>query len=245
MAPSERNHILERLAPETFAQISSNLRHVELDQGKTLSEPMQRPHSVYFPLGGVVSFVVELSDGDMIETGMVGCDGVIGAQEAINGTLSFNRITVQVPGTALVLSADQFRELHSRHEPLRQAVSQYRDIFVAQAQQTAACNAAHTVDARLCRWLLRVRDLMGDEFSLTQEFIAQMLAVQRPSVSTAAHALQEAELIEYRRGRIKIIDLNGLQNRACECYANFKQYEDAIVRRGARGANGAPAGLSA
>jgi CRP-like cAMP-binding protein len=245
MPHSDRNDILERLAPEAFEQISSSLRRVELERGLTLSEPMRRPKSVYFPVAGVVSFVVELSDGDMIETGMVGRDGVVGAQEAVNGTLSFNRITVQVSGAALVLSADEFQDFHSQHKSLRQATSQYRDIFVAQAQQTAACNAAHKIEPRLCRWLLRVRDLMGDEFSLTQEFIAQMLAVERPSVSTAAHGLQEEGLIEYKRGRIRIVDLHGLQHRACECYDNYKKYEEAIVRTGGRGANGASSGLSA
>src|SRR3954447_20128175 len=128
MAHSERNDILERLAPEALEQISSSLRRVELEHGQTISEPMRRPKSVYFPVAGVISFVVELADGEMIETGMVGRDGLVGAQEAINDTLSFNRITVQVPGAALVLSPDDFQELHSQHESLRQASSQYRDI---------------------------------------------------------------------------------------------------------------------
>ena len=231
MAHSENNRILERLAPETFRQISSSSRHVELAQGETLAEPMQRLRSVYFPLHGVVSFVVELSEGDMVETGMIGNDGIVGADEAINDSLAFNRIVVQVAGAALVVSADRFRQLHATHESLRAAVADCRQVFVAQAQQTGGCNAVHNINSRLCRWLLRVRDLAGDEFHLTQEFIAQMLGVQRASVSVEAHKLQEAGLIHYARGNITITDLSGLRAAACHCYEDVKRYEAAVLKR--------------
>ena len=174
--------------------------------------------------------MVDLLRGEMIETALVGRDGAVGATEAFHRALSFSRAVVRVPGAALALSADRFRELHSKHADLRQIMAQYQTVLFAQTQQTSACNSVHPVEARLCRWLLQVRDLVGDEFCITHESIANLLGVQRQTISSAAHQLQDAGLIENRRAKIRIVDPNGVQSRACECCSNLTQYKEAALR---------------
>ena len=172
----------------------------------------------------------------MIEAGMVGRDGVVGADEVVNDALAFNQIIVQGAGAALAITAERFNELHLAHEALRRSIATFRQAFLAQVQQTGACNATHHIDARFCRWLFRVRDLAGDEFFLTQEFIAQMLGVQRASVSTEAHKLQEAGLITYSRGHIRVLSAERLREAACECYSDVKRYEEALASKKHNGA---------
>jgi CRP-like cAMP-binding protein len=236
------NNILERLGEEAFRDVGSSGSMVKLPQGQVLAEPLGGVGTVYFPVRGAVSFVVQMSSADLIEAGIVGRDGVVGADEALNDMLAVNQMIVQVAGAALAIPAERFKELHSMHEPLRRNVATFRQIFLAQVQQTAACNATHRIDARFCRWLLRVRDLAGDEFSLTQEFIAQMLGVQRASVSTEAHKLQEAGLISYKRGHIQLTNPSGLLDAACECYGDVKRYEDALMTSTKHKHNGLGAG---
>jgi len=230
------NKILERLNEEAFRDITSSGSAVKLLQGQILAEPLDQFDTVYFPIAGVVSFVVQVSSGDQIEAGMVGRDGVVGADEVLNDALAFNLIIVQGAGAALSIPAARFKELHSTHEALRRSVSTFRQTFLAQVQQTGACNASHRIEERFCRWLLRARDLAGDEFFLTQEFIAQMLGVQRASVSTEAHKLQEAGLINYTRGHIRITNARRLREAACECYGDVKRYGEALASKQQNGA---------
>ena len=120
----------------------------------------------------------------------------------------------------LALADEKFRAVLVRHE----------QVLLAQAQQSAACNASHAVEARMCRWLLRMRDLVGDDLPLTQDFIAQMMGVRRPSVSLVAGTLQQAGLIKYRRGHITIVDIERLQDSACECYETVRSHYEAMLR---------------
>jgi CRP-like cAMP-binding protein len=120
----------------------------------------------------------------------------------------------------LALADAKFRAVLVRHE----------QVLLAQAQQSAACNASHTVEARMCRWLLRMRDLVGEELPLTQDFMAQMMGVRRPSVSLVAGTLQQAGLIKYRRGHITIVDIERLQDSACECYETVRTHYEAMLR---------------
>jgi CRP-like cAMP-binding protein len=230
------NTLLERLNDGARRDIISSGSVIKLWQGQVLAQPLDQFDTVYFPTAGVVSFVVQLSSGDKIEAGMIGRDGVVGADEVLNDTLAFNEVIVQGAGAALAIPAERFKQLYSTNDALRRNIVSFRTDFVAQLQQTGACNATHRIDARFCRWLLRVRDLAGDEFSLTQEFIAQMLGVQRASVSTEAHRLQEAGLISYRRGHIRITDPERLLGAACECYGDVKRYVDAMVAKKQNGA---------
>jgi CRP-like cAMP-binding protein len=185
---------------------------------------------VYFPYSGIVSLVVELKEGDMVEAAMVGRDGVVNAASALDGRVSLNKAIVQmsafmaaVPVPIIVAIADQYRDFRSlliRHE----------QVLLAQSQQSGACNASHMVEARLSRWLLRTRDLVqSDDLPITQEFLGQMLGVQRTSISIVAGALQKAELIRYRRGHIKVLDVDGLQEAACECYETVKAHYDQML----------------
>jgi CRP-like cAMP-binding protein len=180
---------------------------------------------IYFPHSGVVSLVVELNIGEMIETAMVGRDGVVNAAAALDGKVSFNKGIVQVAGAASVIDVEKIRRLADQLKSFRALLIRHEQVLFAQSQQSAACNASHSVENRLCRWLLRMRDLAGsDDLTLTQEFLAQMLGVRRPSVSVVANTLQKAGLIRYRRGHIRLLDVKGLRRGACECYGTVKAH---------------------
>jgi CRP-like cAMP-binding protein len=185
---------------------------------------------VYFPISGFISVVVELSDGSMIETGMIGRDGVLGAGAALDDRLLLTTSLVQVPGQAWAIGMEHVRRLALADEKFRSVLVRHEQVLLAQAQQSAACNASHTVEARLCRWLLRMRDIVGDDLPLTQEFLAQMIGARRPSVSLVAGTLQQAGLIKYSRGNITIIDVERVQDSACECYETVKSHYEAMLR---------------
>ncbi|MGB7278505.1 MAG: helix-turn-helix domain-containing protein [Pseudolabrys sp.] len=166
----------------------------------------------------------------MIETAMVGRDGALNAASALDGRVSLNKGIVQLAGSAGTLEVDQLRRLANEFEVFRALLIRHEQVLFAQSQQSAACNASHTVEARMCRWLLHMRDLAdSDDLMLTQDFLAQMLGVRRPSVSLIANALQKAGLIKYRRGRIRVLDVNGLKKGACECYGAVKAHYKRLL----------------
>jgi hypothetical protein len=144
-----------------------------------------------------------------------------------------NRGIVQVAGAASILDTDVLRKLADRSVIFRTTLIRHEQALFAQAQQSAACNASHGVEARLARWLLRTRDLAGGEkLELTQEFLAQMLGVRRTSVSVVANALQNAGLIRYRRGHVEILNLEALRETSCECYGAVKSHSDRLLGNG-------------
>ena len=168
-------------------------------------------HTVGFSL-------LSLLDSDTTETGMAGRDGVFGAAQALDDKVSLNTVVVQVPGTASVIGADRLKALANGMPDFRALLINYELFFAAQAQQTSACNAVHTVHTRMCKWLLRMHELVGADLPLTQEFLAQMMGVRRTSVSEVAIELQKAEMISYSRGHIHIIDIQRVRKNACECH---------------------------
>jgi CRP-like cAMP-binding protein len=207
-----------------------HLTSVDLAFATVIAETGQSVQAVYFPHTGVVSLVVEMQVGDMIETAMVGRDGVVNGTSALDGKFSLHKAIVQVAGHASVINSDTLRRLADEFEPLRSILIRHEQVLLAQAQQSAGCNASHTVEARMCRWLLRIRDLTGsDEMELTQEFLAQMLGVRRTSVSLVAGTLQSAGFIKYRRGRISLVDIDSLKQSACECYETVKQHYERLT----------------
>jgi CRP-like cAMP-binding protein len=217
------NRILECLPGDVFAAVQPCLRQVDLPFGTVLADIGQPVNQVYFPHSGVISLVVEMEVGELIETAMVGRDGAANAMSALNGQTSFHKAVVQVTGTASVIRADALRSIADESAQFRSLLIGHEQLVLAQAQQSAACNASHTVEARMCRWLLRMHDLtQSSELSLTQEFLAQMLGVRRTSVSLVAGALQKAGLIRYKRGNIRLEDLEGIGNAACECYERVR-----------------------
>jgi CRP-like cAMP-binding protein len=228
--PHNENRLLNSLSPQTFDQLRPHLTSVELKRGVVMTRPNERFERVYFPISGFISVVVELSDGSMIETGMIGRDGVLGAGAALDDRLLLTTSLVQVPGQAWAIGMEHVRRLALADEKFRSVLVRHEQVLLAQAQQSAACNASHTVEARLCRWLLRMRDIVGDDLPLTQEFLAQMIGARRPSVSLVAGTLQQAGLIKYSRGHITIIDLERVQDAACECYETVKAHYEAMLR---------------
>ena len=217
------NHFLQSLSRSDFELLRPHLREIKLNHAEVLFEVGGTIERLYFPQSGVISLVVALSGGDMIEAGMIGSDGVVGTPAALDGAISLNQAIVQVAGMASTVETQHMRVAVAVSKSLRIKLYQHDQMLLAQAQQSAACNAKHQIEERLCRWLLRTRDLVGgDKFELTQEFLAQMLGVRRTSVTLAARHLQAVNLIKYRRGHIEILDLDGLQESSCECYEAVK-----------------------
>lgn len=216
--PHSKNRLLGLLAPDDLARFAAHLSIVQIEQGKVLAEQHQPIQKVYFPHSGIISYVVSMSDGNMIETGMVGRDGVMGAIQVLDEKVSPNRIVVQVGGAASVIDADRMREVVAESISLRVMFAKHEQFFISQIQQSVGCNASHTVEARMCRWLLRMYDLTGPDLPLTQEFLGEMMGVRRTSVSLVAGQLQEQGLITYRRGHVRIVNVEKLKQVACECY---------------------------
>ena len=224
------NRLLASLSASTFSEISPHLKIVELRFGEVLAEAGSPIRQIYFPYSGVISLVVELDVGMMIETAMVGRDGVLNAASGLDGKVSLNKGIVQSAGSAGTIEVNRFRRLANEFEPFRSLLIRHEQVLFAQSQQSAACNASHSVEARMCRWLLFMRDLAGsDDLILTQEFLAQMLSVRRPSVSIVANPLQKAGLIKYSRGHVRLLDVKGLEKRACECYGTVKSHYKRLL----------------
>jgi CRP-like cAMP-binding protein len=224
------NQLLASLPAKALAAVQARLKLVELTHGAVLAEAGSPTKRVYFPHSGVISLVVELSVGEMIETAMVGRDGVFNAASALDGKVSLNKGIVQLAGAASVMEVEQLRNLADEFKPFRERLIRHEQVLFAQSQQSAACNASHSVENRMCRWLLRMRDLAdNDDLVLTQEFLAQMLGVRRPSVSIVANTLQKAGLVKYRRGHIRLLDVKGLREGSCECYGTVKAHYERLL----------------
>lgn len=174
---------------------------------------------VYFPQSGVVSLVALMRDGSSVEAATIGREGAVGLLTAAGARHASTRGVVQIPGRARRIEIARFRAVLEKSAALRDLLDRYTEAFLAQVLQTVACNALHSVEQRFCRWLLTCRDRTGaDVVPLTQEAVAEMLGVQRTTVTAAARALQDAGLIRYRRGLIECVDLAGLHATSCECY---------------------------
>ena len=240
-ADHRANRLLAALDPEDFASIESSLQPVDLPLGKVLYEPGDMIVDVYFPHQAVVSLVAVLSDGSTAEVAMFGREGVVGVISAIVSRETFGRYVVQVPGTASRLSFDQAQKVFDQSPSGRLVLRRYIEALMAQSLQTVACNALHAVEARCCRWLLTTQDRISrDTLPLTHEFLAEMLGVQRPTVSLVTRRLQSAGLIKQGRGVVTVLDREGLENVTCECYRTIRRsferllpltYDDAPRRR--------------
>jgi len=225
-----KNLLLSLLPPSDLKQLESHLKPARFEQHHVLFEADEQIRHVYFPTGAVISLVVTLSTGETIEAAMVGHDGVVGASAALDGKISLSRGIVQLSGEMIVCNLEALRSVALENPRLLALLVRHEQTVYAQAQQSAACFATHQVVARLSRWLLRARDLSGsDTLPFTQEYLAEMLGVRRTSVTVVAHTLQAAGLIKYARGKIQILDKDGLEDSACECYGTVKaQYEKLL-----------------
>jgi len=224
-----KNRILRQLSTDELRNIQPWLTVMELRPNTVLHEQGASIGHIYFPLSGMISLLQVMQTGEAIETGIVGAEGLLGGDAPINGHLSAQAV-VQLEGAALKMPKAQFVDAYHAHPGLREFVNRYHSILLMQARQNAACHALHTVRGRLCRWLLQSQDMIGSAtFILTQEFLSHMLGVRRNTVSVEAHSLQQAGLIRYSRGNITVVDRDGLEDCACECYSVIRAETDKLM----------------
>jgi CRP-like cAMP-binding protein len=217
------NFLLASLSPGDTAALRPHFKPIQLERNRVLFETGDPITAVYFPTSAVISIVVGLSTGETIEAAMVGKDGVVGAAAALNGGISLSRAIVQMAGDAFACQPSALKGTVMQSHSLLSRLLRHEQTVYVQAQQSIACMAAHQVEPRLCRWLLRARDLAdSDTLTFTQEFLAEMLGVRRTSVTAVAHALQQAGMIKYSRGNVQILDVEALRKTACECYETVK-----------------------
>jgi CRP-like cAMP-binding protein len=218
-----QNHILSFLHDRFPDFVGHRARQLAFVHGDVIGESGRPIDHVFFPSSGMISVVVDLRDGGRVEAAMVGRRNAIGASVVFGGRTHLNTSFAQLPGSGWSLMAADMIELANREKDVRTVLFDNEQFLLAQAQQTAACNARHVIPQRLATWILRASDASGgEELTLTQEYLAQMLGVQRASVSMFAGALQDKGLIFYRRGRVKVLDREGLGRQACECEAALR-----------------------
>jgi|SRR5689334_10493657 len=229
----EENLLLAHLPDEERERLAPYLEPVVLDYQQVLIHPNKQITDIYFPYDAITSTIQEMSDGDSVETGLMGIEGFVGVQLWLHAPTTPTTTLVQVPGRAHHMRATDFiRHVRDTDSPLNEYCAKYAHAFLVMTSQTAACNRLHPINERLCRWLSLVHNrLRRDEFPLRQEFVAQMLGVHRPTVSTAANMLQQAGLITYSRGNMRILDADGLRDGSCECLELIeKQFEKVFNR---------------
>jgi CRP-like cAMP-binding protein len=224
------NRLLLLLSDIDYERLRSHLSHVDFDYKKSLYEASRPIKQVYFPINGVASLVITTSDGASAEVGTIGSEGMVGLPIVFGDRIAPSSMYVQVPGTALGMDAGIFRSELDRSPTLNLVMLRYAHAFFNQVAQSAACAHLHKVEQRCCRWLLMTRDRMpSGDFLLTHEFLGMMLGVRRTTVTDVMGGLQKAGLIRYRRGHVTILDHEGLQHRACECYEISKLEFDRLL----------------
>ncbi len=229
--PRSANGFLSSLSADDYDLIRPHLRTVDLPPELELVEIRQTIRRAYLPHRGVISLVVKLTRGENIQVAMIGRDSIFGAFSALGDPTAPNSAVVLVPSVASTLDVDRLRAAADQSATFRQTLFRHGLAVCAQIQQTAGCNASHTVESRLARCLLQTYDLSGSSrLVLTQTSIAQMIGARRNSVSLVANTLQQADFIRYSRGHIEIANPDGLRKTACECYATVKLHCDKLLR---------------
>lgn len=225
-----KNRLLASLSPMDFARLSPQLTLVEMEKGRLLCDPGDPIDTVYFPHDCVVSLMTLMENGAAIESATIGREGAFGLMAAIAPRQSMSRAIVQVPGRASKIAATHLAEAVRQAPELAALIDRHNDALFGHAIQSVACNALHSVEARFCRWLLSCRDRIdSNTVSLTQEFLADMLGVQRTTVTAVAGSLQTKGLIRYRRGVVDILDRAGLEAIACECYESVRRTYERLL----------------
>jgi len=231
LTPRSPNGFLSSLSADDFELIRPHLRTVDLVQDFVLVAVGEALSRAYMPHRGVISLVVDLARGEHVQIAMVGRHSIFGVLSALGDPVALNSAVVLVPGPASTVDIEQLRAAADQSATLRSVLMRHSLAVYAQMQQTAGCNASHTVESRLARCLLQTHDLSGGcKLLLTQEAMAQMIGARRNSVSLVASTLQQANFIHYSRGHIDITDIEGLRKTACECYASVKAQYDRLLR---------------
>lgn len=217
--PAVRNGILAALLATEYRRLLPRLEHVELRRDEVVYRADEEIEAVYFPEEAVIAMVDATGDGRTIEVGVIGREGLVGINIFLGGAVTPDRAIVQLPGGAFRMRSKDLRRELRFGSPLQRLLLDYTRTFLAVISQSVACSQHHGVGQRLARWLLTMGDYAGArEFRMDHQSIAAMLGVRRVGISEAANALRADALIEYRRGRIRILDRPGLEKRSCECY---------------------------
>jgi CRP-like cAMP-binding protein len=226
----EQNRLLASLPEGDLKHLVPGMQDIRFESASSIYEANEPITHVYFPLTGIISLIVVGEDGSGLEAATVGNEGVIGLGGLLAGDVSFTRQLVQLDGTGVRIARAPFLAAVNRSSLMRRRLAAHSDAFAAQLMQSAACNAQHSVEQRLARWLLTASDRSGErDLPFTHQALAEMLGVQRPTVTLAARMMQSAGLIDYRRGTITVRDRTGLGSRACDCYAIIKRaYDQAL-----------------
>jgi CRP-like cAMP-binding protein len=225
-----KNRLLAALEPEDFFWLEPHLEIVDLPRGKVLFETGEPIRHTYFPHDAIVSLVTVLHSGGSVEMAVFGREGALGFVSALVTRQSFGRYIAQIPGTASRVSLERLNEGVAERPKLRHAMFRFTEAFLAQTLQTVACNAVHSVEARCCRSILTTRDRTDrDDVPLTHEALAEMLGVQRSTVSSVTSVLQKTGLIVQGRGTIRITNREGLEATACECYQAIRGSFDKLL----------------
>src|SRR5450631_3295978 len=224
------NRLLGAMEADSRARIEPHLEPIELKLGAVVCEAGGLLKHAYFPEGNVLSLLTVLENGSAIETANIGREGAFGLFAAMYSRVSFNRCLVQFEGGMARCPIELLQVEFRQSEHVRDLFVSYSETLLSQVQQTVACNAMHTTEERICRWLLMMYDRAeGKALPYTHEFLSHMLGANRKSLTLAAQSLQTAGLISYHRGKIQVVDRAGLEKASCECYAIVKERFDAFL----------------
>ena|SRR5271166_2633045 len=219
ISPISQNLLLAAIPSEELERLAPHFQRVPLVFKETLFEAGARIEFIYFPLNGAISTIASTENGSSVGVGIVGKEGATDVAVVLGDDISSHGGVVQAAGSSLKLSAVALEEELRRDGGLRFVLLRYSRFALAQAIQSAACNRLHSLEQRCARWLLGTRDRVGaDTFPMTHEFLAYMLGVRRAGVTVAAQAFQHAGRVRYARGRLTILDADGLEADACECH---------------------------
>ena len=219
-----RNGILAALLASEYDHLLPRLEHVSLNRGQVVYRAEAKIEAVYFPEDAVVAMVDTTTDRRTVEVGIIGSEGIVGINIFLGGAVTPDRAIVQLPGGAFRMKSKDFRKEVRFGSALQRVLLDYTRTFLAVISQSVACSQHHSVEQRLARWLLMMSHYAGQrEFLMDQQSIAAMLGVRRVGVSETAHGFRAAGLIDYRRGRMTILDRPGLEKKSCECYRFIRQ----------------------
>lgn len=222
--PLIQNRLLAFLSRRDYRRLAQYLEPVSLTFGQVLYQPGARMRHVYFPCSGVISLLTVVGPNKAAEVGVVGNEGVVGGSATLGLDVSHMRAVVQGGGTAMRVTSSRLYKEFGTHNSWYRELYRFTDALMNQAAQTAVCNRFHKVEARLARWLLATRDRVNKRnFHLTHQFLSHMLGVRRVGVTAAATNLQKRRLITYSRGNIQLLDPQGLEAAACDCYGTVKE----------------------
>ncbi|HCW90375.1 MAG TPA: Crp/Fnr family transcriptional regulator [Marinobacter sp.] len=214
-----QNRLLAALSDDARKRIFPKLKLIEMSLGDVIYESDQAIEYVYFPVDCIISLLYVMVNGASAEISVVGKEGMAGVAVIMGGESTPNRFIVQSHGHAYRLPAAELKHEFNEHSEIRIITLRFTQALITQMSQTAVCNRHHSIDQQLCRWLLLSLDrLEGNELNMTQELIANMLGVRREGVTEAAGKLQRLGVINYRRGRIMVLDRPKLESLCCECY---------------------------